>query len=173
MVVSDHVVMKYGKRMINRPDGKVFHANLIEWIQNCKRIALLSETKNTREFVQTLLPKAEVISFGREDSDVYWDVYHDESSWYATKYDGIVCQAMLEHVTCPFRVFQIMEGMLDTKGILAVHAPAINYKYHAKKNFRDCLRFYKDFFIEISEQLNLKIKELKRVKNHWLVKFIK
>lgn len=76
--------------------------------------------------------------------DIICDIC-DASTLPARKYDGIVCNAVIEHVYDPFAAVRNMYDLLNDGGICMCYAPFV-FSYHAPADlmFQDYFRFSRD-----------------------------
>ncbi len=76
--------------------------------------------------------------------DILCDIC-DPSTLPEKKYDGIVCNAVIEHVYDPFAAVRNMYDLLEDDGICMCYAPFV-FPYHAPPDlkFQDYFRFSRD-----------------------------
>ncbi|MCB1784302.1 MAG: methyltransferase domain-containing protein [Alphaproteobacteria bacterium] len=69
----------------------------------------------------------------------------DSSTFPEEKYDGIICNAVLEHVYDPFTAVKNLHEALKPEGYLLAYVPYL-YRYHAPKDltFQDYYRYSRD-----------------------------
>lgn len=69
----------------------------------------------------------------------------DASSFPQKKYDGIICNAVLEHVYDPFAAMKNLYDALEDGGYLMVYVPYL-YRYHAPGDlvYQDYFRYSRD-----------------------------
>lgn len=73
------------------------------------------------------------------------------------KYDFVFSQALLEHVCRPCIALENMADATKPNGHIILHTQNPQMGYHAFPV--DCLRFWKDWFIEIQKYLPIKLEE--------------
>jgi len=88
-----------------------------------------------------------------DDVDYYWN-FEDDPPPIGT-YHLIVSQAILEHLINPYKHMVDLHGLLEPGGILIVHSVLPGYFYHRYPV--DCLRFYPDWFEEVSGRLGFTV----------------
>lgn len=76
--------------------------------------------------------------------DIICDIY-DAESLPLKKFDGIICNSVIEHVYDPFAATKNMYELLEDGGYCMCFAP-FNFRYHAPKDlsFQDYFRFSRD-----------------------------
>lgn len=69
----------------------------------------------------------------------------DATSFPEKKYDGIICNAVLEHVYDPFSAVKNLYNALNADGMLLCYVPYL-YRYHAPENlvYQDYYRYSRD-----------------------------
>ncbi len=77
--------------------------------------------------------------------DIVFDLCDDLDESLKSKYDKIICLAILEHVYDPFKAVNNIRNMLKKNGVVFGYVPFL-YQYHAPNNlkFQDYFRFTKD-----------------------------
>lgn len=70
-----------------------------------------------------------------------------------TKYDAVICQALLEHVCRPSVVIENISNLLKKDGVAIFHTHNVLMGYHAYPI--DCVRFYKDFFVDLCKYIDV------------------
>lgn len=86
-----------------------------------------------------------VFSVGFRDSDINCDI-QKEIPIPKKCVDWVICQAVLEHLADPFGAMRNMFDVLVIGGRGFFHTVGPGYKYHPHPI--DCLRFFRDAFIE-------------------------
>lgn len=86
-----------------------------------------------------------------EDMDCHWNF--EEPPPELGQFDGIVSQAMLEHLIDPYRHMRDLANHLTPGGLLIVHSVTPGFDYHRYPV--DCMRFYPDWFEEVGKRLGL------------------
>jgi len=75
---------------------------------------------------------------------------------YPRKFDSALCQATLEHIPRPATAIENMLRLLNPRGILVLHTVGPGSPYHRFPV--DCLRFWPDFYPEVTKYLNPRCK---------------
>lgn len=102
--------------------------------------------------------EVEVYSVALSDADIVWDITKPLET--DERYDWIVCQAVLEHVSDPVASVRNMGSILKKGGRLYIHTHGPGFGYHT--NPIDCYRFFRDALIAMAEVAKLDIDDI-----HW------
>jgi len=87
------------------------------------------------------------------DVDFYWNFEEDPPPM--GQYQVIVSQAILEHLINPYKHMSDLHRLLEPGGYLIVHTVLPGYFYHRYPV--DCLRFYPDWFEEVTARLGFHV----------------
>jgi SAM-dependent methyltransferase len=100
------------------------------------------------------LDEKHIVTAGLEDDvDFPWNFEEDPPDF--GKFNCIVSQAMLEHLIDPYKHVRDLAEALEQGGYLILHTVVPGFPYHRFPI--DCLRFFPDWFEEISKKLRLEI----------------
>jgi len=88
-----------------------------------------------------------------EGMDVAWNF--EDSPPVNTQYDCIVSQSMLEHLIDPYKHVRDCASLLKPGGHMILHTMMPGFNYHRYPV--DCMRFYPDWFEEVSKRLSLEV----------------
>ena len=83
---------------------------------------------------------------------------------YPQKFDSALCQATLEHIPRPATAIENMLRLLNPEGILVLHTVGPGSPYHRYPV--DCLRFWPDFYPEVTKYLNPRCELVTFVEQH-------
>ncbi len=104
--------------------------------------------KSSRQFYDKIKSK-KLITLDNNDfgdyPDIIFDICDELDDSLKTKFDKIICLAILEHVYNPFKAAQNLKLMLKPGGTIFGYAPYL-YPYHAPNDlkFQDYFRFSRD-----------------------------
>lgn len=127
-------------------DSKKLMDDKIKYMsEQCKSV--LDFGKSSREHYE-LFSKGQVHTADINQYEGYPDIICDICDFSTLpkhKYDGIVCNAIIEHVYDPFSAVNNMYELLEKGGVCMCYAPFV-YSYHAPKDlkFQDYFRFTRD-----------------------------
>ena len=143
-------------KILNLPnESKFYHGELIQWVidfqPGTKDILLAGEERIIGNALSSIWKPRTLTTAGFGDVDIPWDF--DHSPPIERRFDIIVSQAILEHITEPSKHLRDLWSLLEPQGILIVHTVMPGYGYH--KYPIDCQRFYPDFF-EAMEKYGLR-----------------
>lgn len=104
----------------------------------------------------------EVYSVDISSADIVWDITKPLDT--DERYDWIVCQATLEHVSDPVAAVRNMGSVLKKGGRLYIHTCGPEFPYH--KAPIDCYRFFRDALVSMAQIANLDIDDLLWTNSH-------
>jgi hypothetical protein len=87
------------------------------------------------------------------DVDHRWNFEDDPPAF--GKFDCIASQAMLEHLIRPYKHVRDLSDALNVGGYLILHTVMPGFPYH--RHPVDCVRFFPDWFEELSSRLHLEV----------------
>jgi SAM-dependent methyltransferase len=100
------------------------------------------------------VPESQIVTAGLADNvDHRWN-FEDAPPAFGT-FDCIVSQAMLEHLLQPYKHVRDLVDALNTGGYLILHTVMPGFAYH--RHPVDCVRFFPDWFEEVSQRLRLQV----------------
>jgi len=100
------------------------------------------------------LDEKDIVTAGLyDDVDFHWNFEEDPPDF--GKFHCIVSQAMLEHLIDPYKHVKDLTGALEEGGYLILHTVIPGFPYHRFPI--DCVRFFPDWFEEVSKKLKLEI----------------
>lgn len=145
-----------------------YHAILIKWCHhfglNGAGLVIGEEGQggqNTKElFEETFSVKAYTV--GLANADIVWDITTPLQT--NKKYNWIMCQATLEHVTDPVAAIKNMAKLLNVGGRLYLHTVGPEFPLHRRP--LDCYRYFRDALIAFAELANLEIDDICYTKSH-------
>lgn len=155
--------------------SKGFHGVLFEYIRKYykdnDRLLLIAENKNVIPVFNTHFPSLEVDCQGYKGEK--GEEFHDLNIHraYMPQYDLILSQALLEHICMPCVAIRNMADLLHTGGYVFLHTHNSKMGYHAFPV--DCIRFYKDFFVELQKYMPIKLVEFDEWAEHMFVAYQK
>ena len=88
-----------------------------------------------------------------DDMDVQWNFEEDPAV--QRQYDCIVSQSMIEHLIDPYKHIRDCASLLKPGGHMILHTVMPGFNYH--RHPIDCMRFYPDWFEELSKRLGLEV----------------
>lgn len=91
------------------------------------------------------------------DADIIWDITEPPGG-IPHDYDWVICQATLEHVYDPVSAIRNMLEVLRPGGLLYIHTVGPQMKVHRCPV--DCLRFLRDFFVILENELKTEIVDM-------------
>ncbi len=119
-------------------------------------VLLVGETNKVKTNFLENFPFRSLNTTGISDNvDYHWD-FNDQIPVGIGKYNLILSQAVLEHLVDPVDHIRKLKLLLADNGYLIVHTVMPGFFYHRYPV--DCLRFYPDWFQEISKLVKLQIK---------------
>jgi SAM-dependent methyltransferase len=162
----------------NRPDSipvsnisRKFDALLVKWWD---RVGLCGDGlivgdgghgQKVKSTLRTIHPEINTVQVvDLHDADILWDICTTIPREMNRCYDWVICQAVLEHVYAPFLAVQNMSLCLKAGGRLFLHTVGPAMKEH--RHPTDCVRFFRDFFVEIENKLPVKIVDLLVTRYH-------
>ena len=124
---------------------KIMDDKIAYLAENCQSV--LDFGKSSRSHFELFKPgQVETADINQYEGypDIICDIC-DASTLPQRKYDGIVCNAVIEHVYDPFAAVRNMYDLLEDGGICMCYAPFI-FRYHAPGDlkFQDYFRFSRD-----------------------------
>jgi hypothetical protein len=100
------------------------------------------------------LDEKDIVTAGLyDDVDFTWNFEDDPPAF--GKFPCILSQAMLEHLIDPYKHVKDLTGALEEGGYLILHTVIPGFPYHRYPV--DCVRFFPDWFEEVSKKLKLEI----------------
>lgn len=141
-----------------------------KYIKEGNSILLISEPEKVIPVFKERFPDAGYISNREHTGGAYTDL-NIEKEYCADRADIILCQAVLEHICNPFGAIHNLRRMTNKNGYIFIHTHNIKMQYHAYPI--DCLRYYKDFFVNITEYINLKLIEYDEWNEHIFIAYQK
>lgn len=124
-----------------------------------KNILLDGDTKLVAKQFQKRfdLLNSEILTVGIGDKfDYDWNFENDVPNGLASKkFDLIISQAMMEHLIDPYKHLKDLITLMDRNGYLIIHTEMPGYNYHRYPV--DTVRFFPDWFEEITQRFSLKI----------------
>jgi len=155
--------MAVGGAFLKRGLGGGFHGVLLDYIEqfkpkNAKKIALVAESVEAAQDLSKAFPWAEIsniVDYSDKKSGSDYDVDLNIKQNFNEKYDVVLSQALLEHVCNPFMAIENFMDLLNTNGIIVLHTHNPKMVYHPYPI--DCLRFHKDWFVDIQKYLPIEL----------------
>ncbi len=142
--------------------SKGFHGVLFGYLQEYAdpkdKMLLVGENENVIPVFRERITVGEIHTIGYdgergERHPVDLNIRHE----YVPEFDIIFCQALLEHLCRPSVAIENMADMTKHGGVIILHTHNTKMKYHGFPG--DCCRFYKDYFIDLQEYINIKLRE--------------
>lgn len=156
--------MSVGGNHLKSGLGAGFHGVLIDYIEqykpkNAKKVAIIAESDEVADELKKAFPWAtEVVNIvdykdkkTGSDFDIDLNIKHN----FKAKYDVVLSQALLEHVSNPFMAVENFADLLKKDGVLVLHTH--NYKMPYHECPIDCVRYFKDWFVDLQKYLPIKL----------------
>lgn len=99
------------------------------------------------------------------DSDLDWNI--TEKFFYSVRFDWIICQAVLEHVSDPVAAVKNMAEVLNPTGFIMLHSHGPGFPEH--RHPIDCYRFLRDGVVALANQADLTIIDMLWTDRHWFL----
>jgi len=144
--------------------GAGFHGILIDYIEkykpkNAEKVAIIAESDEVAQELKKAFPWATTIinivdykdKKTGDDFDVDLNIKHN----FKSEYDVVLSQALLEHVSNPFMAVENFTDLLKKGGVLILHTHNYKMPYHACPI--DCVRYFKDWFVDLQKYLPIKM----------------
>lgn len=141
--------------------GAGYHGVLFDYFekycsQNIEKMAIIAESNEAAADLEKKYPYLRVDNIvgytdKKNGSDFDVDLNIDQN--FKAEYDVLLSQALLEHVCNPFCAIKNFSDLLNENGIMLLHTHNIKMPYHAYPI--DCIRYYEDFFVNITKYLPL------------------
>jgi SAM-dependent methyltransferase len=110
-----------------------------------------------------------VFSTSLENSDINWDITTPFEK--NTKFDFVICQAVLEHVKDPVSATKNLANVIYDDGFVFLHSHGPKFKEHRYPI--DCYRFMRDGVIALIELAGLDLVDILYTDSHWFTLSIK
>lgn len=146
--------------------GDGWHGVLIDYIEKYRgydkkmNIALIAESKEACEDLNKLFKNSNIdniVDYQDKKTGIDFDIDLNIKQNFSAKYDIVLTQALLEHIVNPFMAIENFSDLLIDNGLLVLHTHNIKMQYHPYPI--DCIRFYKDFFENITQYIDLELLE--------------
>jgi SAM-dependent methyltransferase len=157
-----HFGTSYRKQAVTGLDqesGKIY-GGVVHFLRQLphkpESLLLPGENKSVKAVYAALLgmkPEQIVTAGIMDDMDVRWNF--EEAPPLQARYDCIVSQSMLEHLVDPYKHVRDCAALISPGGHLILQTVMPGFPYH--RHPVDCMRFYPDWFEEISKRLALTI----------------
>lgn len=145
-----------------------FHGVLFEYIrkyyQENDSMLMLAENKNVNYLFEKEFKGIRIKNncYSGFRGEVFTDL-NLKQNW-TPKYNFVFSQALLEHICRPCVALENMVDACISGGTIIIHTQDIRMPYHAVPV--DCLRFFKDWFIEMQKYLPIKLVEWNEFGSH-------
>ena len=148
-----------GGTILKRGLGVGWHGVFIDYAKKYKEkdnlnICLIAESKEACLDLAKLFPKdniENIVDYSDKEHGEDYNIDLNIKQNFKSKYDMVLSQALLEHIVNPFMAIENFCDLLVKNGILILHTHNVKMEYHPYPI--DCLRFYKDFFKNITKYL--------------------
>jgi len=117
-------------------------------------VLLCGEGDNVKDIFKECLSTNHISTSALSNSDFNWNFEEDLPKG-IKKYDLIISRSMFEHLIDPYKHFKDLVSLLKPSGILIVSTASQFCPYHRYPI--DSLRFFPDWFEEISKRFKLNI----------------
>ena len=144
-------------RVNNLPsESGFYHGEMIKWATELRpnRVLFVGENKQTALSLKQIINAKEVYTTGLSNADYLWNFEEDPPSM-ENKFDLIISQAILEHLINPYKHVQDITSFIKNEGHIIIHTVMPGFHYHRYPI--DALRFYPDWFEELSERLGMTV----------------
>ena len=151
-----------------------YHGILKQWLDHqandAKNCLLVSENKVVKEQFKTHYEHIDfkTLDFYEEmnqEVDLKYNLCEPWENSVTETFDIILCQATFEHLYDPVTAITNLSNILNVNGLLLIHTHVPGMEYHPYP--RDYLRFYPDWFVDITKfKKNLTCVELIEVNHH-------
>ena len=133
-----------------------YHGEIIKWSADIKpeSVLFVGENLKTAVALKEKMNAVEVYTTGLSDVDYLWNFEEDVPA-IEKNFDLIISQAILEHLLNPYKHFNDMNRLVNNRGHIIIHSVMPGFNYHRYPI--DAVRFFPDWFEEVSKRFKLKI----------------
>jgi hypothetical protein len=152
----------YKHHIVKTPYGKFFHGIMLsfvdEYIYKLKpngSLMLFCEPVEAIEIFENVFPGMGIVSTPCTKTDLGFKYDLNVPFRFPVVFDGVFSQATIEHVCRPSIAIENLVNMCTIGGHLVLHTHSQRYPYH--KSPIDCVRFFKDFFVDLQNYLSVEL----------------
>ena len=116
-----------------------------------------------------IAPSAITIAGLDDTSDIQWNFEQNPPA--IGQFDAVVSHAIIEHLIDPYKHTKDLFSLVAPGGSAIIYTVMPNIQYHSHPV--DCVRFFPDWFVEVSKRTNMTITDLCISEDHIIVTFKK
>lgn len=148
--------------------SKGFHGVLFAYLKQYHKandqLLLIAENEAVLPVFNSYFPALDITcqGYGGEKGEEFHDLNIHRA--YMPQYNLVLSQALLEHICMPCVAIRNMADLLHKEGYIFIHTHNLKMGYHAFPV--DCVRFHKDFFVELQKYIPIKLIEFDEWAEH-------